>query len=215
MAESPRPAKVAPVKNLVLALGLVSPLVVFALTLYLPPASDFVDSFSAPFLSLLINGNVDWLPMLAFLLPAQWGIAILLSKPQAGLMAGLVWFKRARRKDLFLVPAIGLFLASILVWGWWVPRMVEQSLRVGGKTMVGFWNIAPFPWLIPIGVWLLYQAWKREDELIAVAATLCLVPYFAIYSLTVFLQCWQHATRVFRPSPGLSCGYSSWSCAGL
>jgi len=63
--------------------------------------------------------------------------------------------------------------------------MVNHALRVGGRT-VGPWNIAPFPWLIPIGLWLIYEAWKREDELIAVFATFCLVPYFAIYSLTIF-----------------------------
>ena len=234
------------VKNLALALCLVSPLVVFAFALYLPPASDFIDSFwlaahfpfdpyrvvsylnppwvalllypltflservaqaliaylnlaitllivaryggnrwsfglaltSAPFLSLLINGNMDWLPMLAFLLPAQWAIVLLLSKPQVGSVAGLVWFKQAKRKYLFFIPAIGFFLASFLAWGWWVPRMVNHALRVGGRT-VGPWNIAPFPWLI-------YEAWKREDELIAVSATFCLVPYFAIYSLTIF-----------------------------
>ena len=253
MTESIPLAGTSSIKKMVLALCLVSPLVVFVFSLYLPPASDFIDSFwpaahfpfdpyretsylnppwvalllypltllservaqaliaylnlaatllivaryrgnrwsfvltltSAPFLSLLINGNMDWLPMLAFLLPMQWGMLILLSKPQVGSMAGLVWFKQAKRKDLFFVPAIGFFLVSILVWGWWLPHMIGHSLQAGGRA-VGPWNIAPFPWLTPIGLWLLYQAWKREDELIAVAATFCLVPYFAIYSLTVF-----------------------------
>lgn len=253
MTESSPATRTVSIKNLVLALCLVSPLVVFAFALYLPPASDFIDSFwpaahfpfdpyriasylnppwlalllypltflservaqaliaylnlavtlliiaryggnrwsfglaltSAPFLSLLINGNMDWLPMLAFLIPAQWGMVALLSKPQVGSMAGLAWFKQTKRKDLFFVPAIGFLLVSFLVWGWWVTQMVDHALRAGGRT-VGPWNIAPFPWLIPIGLWLLYQAWKREDELVAVAATLCLVPYFAIYSLTIF-----------------------------
>jgi len=139
---------------------------------------------SAPFLSLLVNGNMDWLPMAAFLLPAEWGLAVLLSKPQVGLLAGLVWFRRAKRKILLLLPAAGLVLLSFAVWGWWVPHMFGQA-GPGGRA-VGPWNVSPFPWLVPVGLALLYFAWKRDDELLAVTATLCLVPYFAVYSFTAF-----------------------------
>jgi hypothetical protein len=252
-ASSPATSQTNPLKTLALALFLISPLLVYAFTFSLPPASDFLDSFfpaahvpldpygvpsylnppwvalllypltflpervaqaiiaflnlamtlllisrykgnrwsflltitSAPFLSLLVNGNMDWLPMMAFLLPANWGLAVMLSKPQTGIMAGLVWFKQAKRKIPFLFPAAGLLLASFLIWGWWVSRMFHQSLQSGGRA-IGPWNISPFPWLIPLGLFLLHQAWKREDELIAVAATLCLTPYFAVYSLTIF-----------------------------
>ena len=243
----------ASVKTLGLALCLVSPLLVFAFFLTLPPASDFIDSFwpaaqfpldpyrvasylnppwvalllypltflservaqaiiaflnlamtllliakfkgglrsflltisSAPFLSLLINGNIDWLPMIAFLIPANWGLVLLLSKPQVGIMAGLVWFKQSKLSILLVLPASVLLIVSFIIWGWWISNMLHGVLKSGGKA-VGPWNISPFPWLIPIGLFLLYQAWKKEDELIAVVATLCLVPYFAFYSLTTF-----------------------------
>jgi hypothetical protein len=234
-----------------LALLIVSPLIIFAFTYFLPPAEDFLDAFwpaahvsfdpysvpaflnppwvalllypltflpervaqaivaflnlaitlllvaryggnrwsfvltvsSAPFLSLLFNGNIDFLPMAAFLLPANWGLALMLSKPQVGMMAGLIWFKQARHKTIFLIPAVTLLLISFAIWGWWIPDMLGQSLSSSGRS-VGPWNISPFPWLVPVGLLLLYFAWKKEDELIAVAATLCLVPYFAAYSLT-------------------------------
>ena len=241
------------VRTLALALALVSPLMIFAFSLYLPPAGDFLDAFwpaahiplhpyqvgpylnppwvallfypltffteriaqaviaylnlsitlllvaryggnrwsfllvitSAPFLSLLVNGNIDWLPMLAFLLPANWGLAVTFSKPQVGVFAGLVWFKQAKQKILFLLPAAGLLLLSLLVWGWWFLDMYHQVFQSGRRT-VGPWNISPFPWLVPLGVLLLFYAWKREDELLAVTATLCMAPYFAVYSFTTF-----------------------------
>ena len=238
-------------RTLSLALLIVSPLMVFAFTYFLPPAGDFLDAFwpaahipfdpygvpaflnppwvalllypltflservaqaiiafsnlgitlllvaryggtrwsyiltvtSSPFLSLLFNGNIDFLPMAAFLVPTNLGLALMLSKPQVGIMTGLIWFKQARHRVIFLIPAVTLLLISFTIWGWWVPDMLRQSIYADGRS-VGPWNISPFPWLVPIGFFLLYYAWKLEDELIAVAATLCLVPYFAAYSLT-------------------------------
>lgn len=238
------------IRNLALALALISPALIFAFAQALLPAGDFLDAFwpaahtpltpyqhpaflnppwvalilyplsflteryaqaiiaflnlaatlllaarfggnrlsfllvmtSPTFLSLLVNGNIGWMSMSAFLLPANWGLILLLAKPQDGLMAGLVWFKRAQNKLIFLLPSLGLVALSFLIWGWWVPHIFQQGLHTGGRA-VGPWNISPFPWLIPLGLILLYFAWKLEDELLAVAATLCLVPYFAFYSL--------------------------------
>lgn len=137
---------------------------------------------SPAFLSLLVNGNIGWLTMAAFLLPTNWGLTLLLTKPQEGLMAGLIWFKQAKNKLLFFIPSLGLTAVSFAIWGWWVPNMLQQSHLTNGR-LVGPWNISPFPWLIPLGLFMLYLAWKLEDESFAVAATLCLVPYFAFYSL--------------------------------
>ncbi len=54
------------------------------------------------------------------------------------------------------------------------------------KEFIANANAAPWPWLIPLGLALLYLAWKRNDEMLAVGATLCLVPYFVIHSVTLF-----------------------------
>lgn len=145
--------------------------------------SFILTATSSPFLTLLFSGNIDFLPMAAFLLPANWGLVLMLSKPQVGIIAGLIWFKRAKNRVLFLIPAAVLLLLSLTIWGWWIPDMLQNSAYSAGRP-VGPWNISPFPWLVPVGLILLYYAWKLEDELIAVAATLCLVPYFAAYSLT-------------------------------
>jgi hypothetical protein len=91
--------------------------------------SFILTATSAPFLSLLFNGNIDFLPMAAFLLPANWGLALMLSKPQVGIMAGLIWFKQAKNKLLFLIPALALLLLSFVIWGWWIPDMLRQSLH--------------------------------------------------------------------------------------
>ena len=46
-------------------------------------------------------------------------------------------------------------------------------------------NSSFFPWSIPFGLVLFYYAWKNNDELAAVGATLCAAPYFAAQSLIV------------------------------
>jgi hypothetical protein len=142
---------------------------------------------SAPFLILMSNGNIEWLPMLAFIIPSGWGMAFLLSKPQTGILAALIWFKQSRRRFLLLIPPAALIVVSFLVWGWWPGQMLFHTSYNGGSVSVGPWNFSPWPWLVPVGLILLYQAWKREDELLAVASTLCLTPYLAIYSLTLYM----------------------------
>jgi hypothetical protein len=37
-----------------------------------------------------------------------------------------------------------------------------------------------------VGIVLAIAAWREEDELLGVAATLCLTPYFVIHSATLF-----------------------------
>ena len=43
-------------------------------------------------------------------------------------------------------------------------------------------NIAPFPLMIPLGLYLLWRAWKEDDEVLAASATPFLVPYMTFYA---------------------------------
>lgn len=146
---------------------------------------------SAPFLLLAISGNVDWLVLLGFALPAEWGLPLLLTKPQAGGLAGLVWLKRRWREAgwsgalRLALPSALLLTVSLIVWGWWPGAMWANALE---RDLPGAqWNVAPWPWLVLPGLWLGWQAWKREDEFLAATATLFLTPYIALYSVTVWL----------------------------
>jgi hypothetical protein len=137
--------------------------------------------FTAPvFFDLARTNNVEWIPGLAFLLPAQWGLPLLAVKPQVLGGAALVWWK-ARRFDWRMLAPLGVVvLLSFLVWGWWPAELGLLPHAQG-------WNFAPWPFGIPLGAWMLWRALRAEDATLAAAATPFLVPYFAPYSLTPLL----------------------------
>jgi len=39
---------------------------------------------SLPFAALVLNGNVEWISMTAFLLPSEWALPFIFAKPQTG-----------------------------------------------------------------------------------------------------------------------------------
>jgi len=136
---------------------------------------------SVPFLSMLGNVNVDWIVAVAFVFPSIWTLPFALVKPQVGVLAILVWFKRSENKVAFILFLVLFLLATLLIWRDW-PLLMWKN--ISGLSL-GHINSSFFPWSVPIGASLLYHAWKKEDELAAVGATLCMMPYFAWQSLIV------------------------------
>lgn len=135
-------------------------------------------------ISLIMSNNIDWIPLSAFLV-ADWAAYPLLAmKPQMLGMSAIIRFKRNPQPKAF-IPLVVVLIVSVLIWGaWWQ--------HLGGGLTNAAWNFAPFPFFIPIGIYLVWIAWKRDDEIIAACATPFLVPYFAIYSLAglhVLLAC--------------------------
>ena len=126
--------------------------------------------------NLIMNNNIDWIPLSAFLVADWLAYPLLAMKPN--ILAGMALIRFKRNPNIMvLIPLIIMLIASIAIWGaWW------QHLG-SGLTSV-HWNIAPFPYMIPVGVFLLWKAWQSDDEIIAACATPFLVPYFAPYSLT-------------------------------
>jgi hypothetical protein len=144
---------------------------------------------SFPFLSMLANGTVEWIPTLGFLLQNQFGVPLLLAKPQTGFLAFLAWAPDLKKTARMLIPAAFTVLLSFVVWGNW-PLKVWVNLQAIQNTPERFftWNIAPFPWAIPVGLGLIYFILKKrpsQAELLGVLATICLVPYLTVYSLTI------------------------------
>lgn len=125
---------------------------------------------------LLTSNNIDWIPLSAFLFTDWLAYPLLAMKPNVLIGAALIRFKR-NPSILTPIPLVIMLIASIAIWGaWW------QHL---GSGLTGApWNFAPFPYMLPIGLFLLWKAWQKDDEIIAACATPFLVPYFAPYSLT-------------------------------
>jgi len=134
---------------------------------------------SPPFFDLARTNNVDWLPMLALLLPPAWGLPVLAVKPQALGGAALIWWKRQNFRWQMLVPFLTVLALSFVVWGFWPTKL--------GLPQAVVWNFAPWPVGIPLGVYMLRRAYLQDDEILAAAATPFLVPYIAPYSVTALL----------------------------
>lgn len=142
----------------------------------------FVLTFTSPiFLKLAHANNVDWIPTLAFLIPPMWGMPLLALKPQVLGGAALIWWKRRRFSPLMLVPLAVVIILSLIIWGFWLPDVN------GLPDDANLWNFAPWPFGIPVGIYLIYQGWKKDDEILAAAATPFFVPYFGVHSLAPLL----------------------------
>lgn len=134
-------------------------------------------TFTSPvLLDIARTNNIDWLPGLAFLVPPIIGIPIMAVKPQVLGGAALIWWKKKNFSIRLLIPLIVLVLTSFILYGFW-------PFDLGVPDIAYFWNFAPFPFMIPLGLWMLWQAWKKEDEILAAGATPFLTPYFAPYSI--------------------------------
>ena len=137
---------------------------------------------SFPFFALLGNASVDWVVAAGFVFASVWAVPLVLAKPQTGFLVLFIWFKRSTNKKQFLLAGFLFFLVTLLIWGLWPLDAWRNIQEISVMKRV---NSSFFPWSIPVGLYLLYYAWKNDDELAAVGATLCVSPYFAPQSLIV------------------------------
>jgi hypothetical protein len=152
--------------------------------------AQFLVFTSIPFLLLLVNGGIEWIPALGFLIGGAPGVLLVAAKPQTGILGMLPEFtdrKAIIQKGTFLLISGSL---SFLIWPSW-PMKLYINIRFMSENHIGLFNsVAPFPYLIPLGIFLLYYLlWKKpkNSNLLGIAATLCLIPYYTMHSLTLFI----------------------------
>ena len=105
-------------------------------------------------------------------------VIILAVKPQIFGGVALVWWKERNHSLKMFIPVLIVIALSIVTYGLWMTR------GIGLPENAGLWNLAPFPLGIPVGLWLLYQGYKKSDVALAGVATFFLTPYMAVYSAT-------------------------------
>jgi hypothetical protein len=128
----------------------------------------------------LLNGNVEWMVVPAFVLPPQIGLFLLAVKPQVGYVVAIFWLVEAWRKGgwrqvvrVFAPITIALVL-SILIFGVWPlksGRQLDFSFRAS------FW-----PASIPVGLTLLVYAIRRNKVRFTFGASPLLSPYALFHS---------------------------------
>lgn len=146
---------------------------------------------SLPVLTTLASGTIEWLVVIAFLLRSEWSVPLLLLKPQVGILAVLSWDSFRQKGALFILLGALTLVLSFLLWGNWLPDLFGNIRYLEGLDMnLASWNVSIFPWSIPVGLGLIYWMFRptvhaADAEIMGVVATLCLVPYFALYTLSL------------------------------
>jgi hypothetical protein len=152
---------------------------------------------SPPVVQLMMDGNIDWMVLLGFVLPPQIGLFFISIKPQVGIAVALYWLVESYRKGGFLevvkvfAPFTVVLGASFLVYGLWP---LNFSLALGWDGNASLWPVS-----LPIGLVLLYRSIKNRDINAAVAASPCFSPYLLLQSyvgLFVALGRWTAETVI-------------------
>lgn len=146
------------------------------------PLSMALFLLSPPVIHCLLNSNIEWLPLLGFVLPPQIGLFFIAIKPQIGVAVGLYWLVEAWRKDgvrevmrVFL-PFTLVLLASFLLFGFWPLRFQDTLVLTRG------YNASLWPSGIPIGLVFLMLALRKRDVKFAMIASPFLSPYVLLHA---------------------------------
>jgi hypothetical protein len=135
---------------------------------------------SPPVLHCLLNANIDWIPLLGFVLPPQIGLFLISVKPQVGFTVAIFWFIEAWRnggwRETLRVfwPFTVIFLLSLVLFGFWPARSARE---------VGlWWNASLWPASLPVGLGLMAAALRTRKIRFAMGAAPCLSPYVLLHS---------------------------------
>lgn len=135
---------------------------------------------SPPSVMLIMDGNIDWLALLGFILPPQIGLLFIAIKPQIGLGVVVYWlfhsYRKGGIKEILRVfaPVTMAFAISFILYGFW-PLQFKDVLGWSG-------NASLWPVCIPVGLVLLYRSVKMRNINQAIAASPFLTPYLLLHS---------------------------------
>lgn len=131
---------------------------------------------------VLLNGNMDWLAILGFILPPPIGLFFISIKPQIGIAVAPFWLIQAWREGGWrqvlktFAPFTIVLLLSFVLFGLWPLETVRENI-------VGvYFNASLWPLSIPVGLALFVTAIRKQRIEYAMAASPCLSPYLLFYS---------------------------------
>jgi hypothetical protein len=123
---------------------------------------------------LFTNGQTDTLILAGLLIFNGLDPLILMLKPQVAAGAIIARLRRVGAAwGRYLAPLAVVLVLSLLVWwGWPIGLLAYRETLIGGE-----WNSSLWPFGLPIGVVLLWQAWRTGEDRWGLAATPLLFPY--------------------------------------
>ncbi len=135
---------------------------------------------SPPVMHVLLNGNLDWLAALGFILPPQFGLFFISVKPQMGIAVAPFWLIQAWRlggwKQVIktFAPFTIVLGLSFAIFGLWPLG--------SSRTADYWWNASLWPMSIPVGLALFVASVRKQKIEYAMAASPCLSPYVLLHS---------------------------------
>ncbi len=178
------PLALIPIKisNLILFdLGLAS--FVFILgKLKVRPLIALVFLFFPTTLMVLFTGNLEWLVMLGLVLPPQIGLFFILIKPQVGIAMAIYWLITTPKKVKTFLPVVIAFLVSFAIYQDWILKLIIRGNKSG---YYGTFDISFFPYLVPLGLALLFVSIRKHKDSYAYMASPFLAPYIGAISYSI------------------------------
>ncbi len=142
---------------------------------------------SPPVMHCLLNANIEWIPLLGFVLPPQVSLFFIAVKPQTGFAVGIFWLVGAWRKggwrEVLRVfsPVTVVLLLSFVLYGVW-------PFNFGGVMGIAqTFNASLWPVSLPVGLTLIVAAIRRRNIKFAMPASPCFSPYVLFHSWSAAL----------------------------
>jgi hypothetical protein len=132
--------------------------------------------------ALMVN-NIDPIVISGILFPPLWGLFLLVIKPQIGFGVVVYHLVETWRKDGFwgavrtFAPVSIAWFISAALFPIWIERMARNPQII--------WNRSLFPYLIPLGLLLLWLAFRYKNPYFALASSLFFAPYHSYYSYII------------------------------
>ena len=142
---------------------------------------------SPPVMHGLLNANIEWIPLLGFVLPPQVGLLLVTAKPQTGFAVALFWIAQAWRKggvrEILRIswPLLITFLLSLLLYGPW-PLRLREVMPIAKDFNASFW-----PYTLPVGGALIVASLRKREIRWAMGASPCLSPYVLFHTWSAAL----------------------------
>jgi hypothetical protein len=172
-------------------------------------AAPLVLSF--PMLVLLWHAQLDGFILWGVVFGGPLGFLFLSFKPHVGGGIALIWLWRAWQMEgawgvvRLVWPTVALAIGFTALYPNWLEAMASATTQNDSGAVGGF------PWLIPMGVFLLVAAWRAKREELAAPSALFLSPYARIQSWIVSL-----ALLACRyPLEGVIACAATWSVFGF
>ena len=142
----------------------------------------------------MYSGQIDTIVLIGYMMleaNTRFSILFLTIKPQVIIFSVI---GRLNKESLVIFVVDGLIILSLsfVIWGMWIDDMYTALTN----DLITTANISLFPYLIPVGIYLLYLSYKKQDTIYGAFATPCFTPYILPHSIFVLYALFVTRTKI-------------------